>query len=535
MSVTQEATLTADTLDPAEADQLVSLRLMLEQAQAAAKASNRLERVTATVLLDAVVERVTHLVAVTRSLTVRPTTKLEDLVAQVRESLGDSWRPNVLPTIRQLHRARNSAQHEALPPDAESVPSWAAATTSYVSSLVQAQWQRDIQRVVVTDAIEDPELRLPLEKATAHLAEGDYHASITAAVDSLSIAHQKWLDLHRRARSALSKPFHTDVIDRKSFEYLERRVDAISGEVRALTFSSDGAEWLWLQETKNLPADALDRDAAVRAIAFCYWWIVRFETAARDWVPDREMRAVRARRHVRTGAASPSVGAIIDVRNDYDDAELTVVVQLRDVPPEEDYDYWAARVRRHLSQEWSARSGFVDKDGTATLWSITEDTAEERIACLASALEEADRDLENHRRSEQARIAEMDEKRAAFANLQNLPEWAGTPQADLFDVHESKFEVEIPIRPVTSAGWHAHLPGAVRKVMFDGRRAAPSVLFAGESSLRLMAADPSEISELLAEVVSAVESTARDLAARAEDKRARIERVRTAIGRAISD
>ena len=97
-----------------EVEQLVSLRLALEDARLQARRAGTYRRGAAIVALDAAVERATALVAFTRGIRVTPTTKLDDLISHLKESLGTMWAPTVLPDIKHLRRARNAVQHEAL-------------------------------------------------------------------------------------------------------------------------------------------------------------------------------------------------------------------------------------------------------------------------------------------------------------------------------------------------------------------------------------------------------------------------------------
>lgn len=63
-----------------EVEQLVALRLSLEDALSRAKGATKYRRGTAIVALDATIERASSIVAVTRSLPIPKSGKLEDLI-----------------------------------------------------------------------------------------------------------------------------------------------------------------------------------------------------------------------------------------------------------------------------------------------------------------------------------------------------------------------------------------------------------------------------------------------------------------------
>lgn len=77
-----------------ELEQLVALRLSLEDALSRAKGATKYRRGTAIVALDATVERASSIVAVTRSLSIPTNGKLEDLISRLRESFGSTWKPS---------------------------------------------------------------------------------------------------------------------------------------------------------------------------------------------------------------------------------------------------------------------------------------------------------------------------------------------------------------------------------------------------------------------------------------------------------
>src|SRR5699024_4024298 len=141
-----------------ETEQLLSLRVALEDALLRAKGAGRYRRGSAIVALDAVVERASWIVMVTRGLTPPKNGKLDDYISQLVQHL-QTWKPPILTDIKQLRRARNSAQHEGLEPDRDQLPVWSHATEFYVTSLIDAQFSIDLKQIVLSDAIQDEALR----------------------------------------------------------------------------------------------------------------------------------------------------------------------------------------------------------------------------------------------------------------------------------------------------------------------------------------------------------------------------------------
>ncbi|WP_142061270.1 hypothetical protein [Pseudarthrobacter sp. B4EP4b] len=372
-----------------EVEQLVALRLSLEDALTRAKGATKYRRGTAIVALDATVERASSIVAVTRSLPIPKSGKLEDLISSLRESFGSSWKPAVLPDIRHLRRARNASQHEGLEPDREQVPLWASAANVYVSSLIDAQFDVDILTVALSDAIRDPRLRQFIREAETARAAGEPGSCVDKATEAYGEASTRWTRLRGDRRPAFA-PTSSQLLDKKSHDFVNGRIDNVQSVLDAAAFSQDLAEAEWFTSAIAEPSEVMDADDAERVLAFAFEWIVEYERAAASWTPNRRHRAAVARRKVRSGAGPARIDSCVSV--DFRYGTIRAIFSIADVPPEKDYSVWARTVQDLLAEGDLTSSWTVSDDGTIEVRRAVKapsDTADE-VEVLSSALKQAD-------------------------------------------------------------------------------------------------------------------------------------------------
>ncbi|MFC9352935.1 hypothetical protein [Arthrobacter sp. NPDC057013] len=377
------------TLTVHEVEQLVALRLSLEDSLSRAKGATKYRRGTAIVALDATVERASSIVAVTRSLPIPKSGKLEDLISSLRESFGSSWKPAVLPDIRHLRRARNASQHEGLEPDREQVPLWASAANVYVSTLIEAQFNVDILSVVLSDAIRDPDLRQFIREAEIARASGEPSTCVDRVKAAYREASMRWTSLHRNRRPAFA-PTSSELLDKKSYDYLGGRIDNVQSVLGAAAFSQDLAEAEWFTVAIAEQSDVLDADDAERVLSFVFEWIVEYERAAASWTPNRRHRAAVARRRVRSGDGPARIDKCLSV--DHSHGEVRAIFRIADVPAEADYPAWTRTVRKLLPSADPVQYWTVFDDGTIEVRSAIaapSDAADE-VEVLTSALKQAD-------------------------------------------------------------------------------------------------------------------------------------------------
>lgn len=410
-----------------EVEQLVALRLSLEDALSRAKGATKYRRGTAIVALDATVERASSIVAVTRSLSIPTNGKLEDLISRLRESFGSSWKPTVLPDIRHLRRARNASQHEGLEPDREQVPVWAGAAKVYVSSLIEAQFGVDILSVVLSDAIQDPDLRQFIHTAEVARAAGEPGACVDRAKEAYREVSMKWARLHGSRRPAFA-PFSSELFDKKSYDFVNGRIDNVQSVLDAAAFSQDLAEAEWFTQAVAEQSDVLDSDDAERVLSFVFEWIVEYERAAASWTPNRRHRAALARRSVRSGEGSARIDKCLSV--DFRHGDIRATFKIADVPAEADYPAWARTLRELLQHTDPNQYWTVFDDGTIEIRRAVDApsaTADE-VDVLSSALKQADvvmhEELQASLRKEQLARQRRDEYAESLETIRaGLPVW----------------------------------------------------------------------------------------------------------------
>lgn len=379
-----------ESLTSHEVEQLISLRIALTEAVSNAKRAGRYKRGAAIVALDATVERASSIVATTRGIAIPKNGALEDLISKLKQHFGSEWAPRVLPDIRHLRRARNAAQHEGLEPDREQLPRWASATETYVYSLIAAQYKVDVRRIVLADAVQDLELREMISRAEVAREQKDYRASVVECSLAYEEARTRWNGLQRNHRVKRS-PIITQVFDRPSFEYLDSRVTIIEQIEAASSFSSSPAEAEWFVRTIAEQGDVFDEEDADRSLSFAFQWVVEFERAAEAWTPDRYHRAALAQRQVRAAPVPAHIGGCssVDVQDDTVVAELL----LADVPSEDQYEQWRARLHELLASEtawW-----MISDAGTVTLMKRLNGTTDlsPEIEALKTALQRVHLDI----------------------------------------------------------------------------------------------------------------------------------------------
>lgn len=441
-------------LSPEDAHQLLVVRGMLDEAvRYGAKATN-LQRVTALVVLDGVVERVTHLVAVTRGLKIGRNDGLDEIVSKVKEDLGQTWKARGLAEVRQLHRARNSAQHEGLGPDRQDIPNWSRGTTSYVRSLVDAQFNVDIEHLALTDVVDDAELRAGLEEAAANLAGGEFSECVSRCGEVVESARRRWTSLHTPAAWAAIR--HKRLFSKDPIDGVKAYIETIEDTVSLATFAPDAAEAAWFLRIGKEPADLLGPDDADRALAFATNWVLGFEEAATTWIPDRLARYERAQRLVRSDPESMSrVCGIVDVQLE-GSTSLQVAVRIENVPQESLFDEWKDLVQHELWRIYDRAAKWgVRRDGTASILLGLGGDLKEHVERLDRALLEADQTLTTRisgaiegARTRLVGVATFEE---GLAGWSDRPEWLRSARLDL-DNFFTELELDPAVHGATVDG-----------------------------------------------------------------------------------
>lgn len=480
-----------------QVEQLVSLRMLLEDSLSRAKGPGKYRRGSAIVSLDAAVERATAMVAVTRGLKVGTNVKLDDLISQVKQHLGPSWNPKVLPDIKHLRRARNASQHEGLEPDREQIPLWASATDAYVTTLIDAEFSIDIHQVVLSDAVKDEKLRDLIRRAENKRSQGDFRSSADLAIEAFSGAFNSWKNLRGR-REPHFKPFSREIVDEKVFDYLSRRID-VHGEVfDASVFSADAAESVWFISVMGERGDVLTPEDVDRVISFSFEWVVGFERAAENWIENRRHVAEVAARLKRTEHVAASIYECSNVKIEH--GNIVVIFRIQNVPQEEDdYQVWARVLQQYLPErsaegDWWAVTGAGTVEirkplDTAGDFSIELDALAEALNRAheeIKRLDEMERQREREKRSEQEDFARM------ISSIRDrLPGWlkdvvyypSGGMGGDREIVLELSQEVSYLEAPEIESGHTLFARMALRNILAQHEKVSQCYLLGSEHSL----------------------------------------------------
>lgn len=397
---------------------------MLEDARRRAAAANRYSRGAAVVALDATVERAAYLVALRRNLSLGDKATLNDIHSRLVESLDHHWRPAVWGQVRNLREARNGAQHKGLVPDRDELPGWIAATEAYVHSLVLAEYSVDLKAVVLADAIADGHLANLVRTAGDSLAAGDITGSVKAATYAFDAAVARWSALYKRS---VYRPGIASHLGFMGNDQAAKALAELDRQAVEASFASSVAELHWFNSARKEPVDVLDADDADRILAFVFSWVVAFEVALSEWVPDRRHRADVAARRIRTSGRRAGIAAVGRVTRQ--GIGYAVTFQLEDVPDANSYDAWAETLGRLLASDDERKRWRVAPDGRVSLTTFGgAQPSGEDVSLLDQALAGVEDAVESARLERAHAEAQMETQRAQHeADLDQIrdqiPDW----------------------------------------------------------------------------------------------------------------
>ncbi len=450
-------------VDAADTRDLIALRFMLEDALLRVSTAHRYSRGSAVVALDAAVERAAYLVVLRRGINVNQRDSLGDLHSKLVQKLEATWTPTMWAQVRHLHAARNGAQHRGQTPAAEDVSAWAAAARAYVTSLVSAEYDVDLDRLVLADAVRRNALAELVRTAETSLVAGDVPSSVQASKDAFEAAVGMWSRMHARSRRRFRATYHPAFAVPDSAEQAIEILERASAE---RSFASSAAEYAWFTAACRDRVELLDADDAERILAFTFGWIVSFELAADQWTPNRRRRADVAARRVRTTADHASILGIRRVKREPPFTNVTF--ELADVPAIDSYDAWADALAKFL-REAESRRWRVGDDGTVTL--VVHSGAVpsgDDVNALVQALANVDEAMaaeKLHQAEEDARLrnerAERNREVSALAT--SLPAWV------------EKIEFENQGRSYGN-GWLIWVESSVEKLRFPNTGQLPEWL-----------------------------------------------------------
>lgn len=413
------------TVTPLAAQELVQLKALLDQAVTAAKSGAAVQRLTAVVLLDAVNERVMHVVATPLGAVIPERATFDQAAEKIAGPLGNTWNRAGWQDVRRLHRVRNLAQHEGLAADRDLLPAWTAATVLFTRTLVELVYGVNLDEVTVADAVRDPEIAGSLRSAETALAVEDAPTAVRAAGEAFFGARRKWLS-RRPGREPFA--FHRIGGSTSFNDPLRGVADALKEIVESdavSAFATDPAEHLWF---RSIIADRMTPPTeaeAQRAVAFAFWWIVRWEAFSATYPVDRRQAQQQALRRTRRSPEDVARVEGVQVRL-YDGGPGRAKFGLVDVPPDELFDDWARAVAARLADVTGAAHPHVESSGTLTVTVTAEADYVALALSVAAAVALAEEDVRvSQAAAAQQRAAHkrLDEEYRGRLREHQLPEW----------------------------------------------------------------------------------------------------------------
>jgi hypothetical protein len=414
------ATMTCMTMTRHAAGDLVQLRALLDQALAAVRSDAPLARVTAVVLLDAVNERAMHIAAGAAGAHLSENDKFEQSFNKLSAALGTKWSRDGWGDVRRLHRSRNLAQHEGMPPDRDSVAGWAAATETFASAVVEAACGVQLNDLVLSDALRDPDASSAFRRGEEALRERQPEQAFDAAVEAFNVGRLKWLR-QKPLHGYRSKPFRLDVIDSGVWEYIEQELEALQDLAIVGAFVADPGDYLWFSDMMRSRRQVTPTvDEAQRALSFVFWWLVRWEAFSQSYIPDRRAHELRQRREIRpANHRGPASISDVAVRHLWED-RWEVRLRLRDLPAEPEFGAWQEHVAARLREV--ADHPYVEEDGVLVLQIPASADHDAVRAAIESALRDAEQDVVDRQLAAQhARVAREAEAAQYAQGLLALP------------------------------------------------------------------------------------------------------------------
>jgi hypothetical protein len=253
----------------------------------------------------------------------------------------------------ELHRARNSVQHEGILPLAEQLPLWLAETEQLVDALVAASFEVGLDAVRSADGVADADLRGLLEEAEDLLQGGDAPGSFDRSWSALEEARREFRQktgLHRM--SPTLGVGHGSVIGMDDgLKSVAAELGKLSGEMEVSAFTAEPGEWLWFRQRQGElfgRGPAPTRAEAGRAFVFALGWILRYESyISRHGVDRWERLREEARAPVTGVPGGPHIAAVGEgerlPRRRGEGEARNWIFELTDVPDSEPSFEWAVR------------------------------------------------------------------------------------------------------------------------------------------------------------------------------------------------
>jgi hypothetical protein len=266
--------------------------------------------------------------------------------------------------FKELHAARNQAQHQGILPAPEQLPRWLDETEALVTYLVERCFGVNLSTVGSASAVDDERLRGTLSEAEQAIEEGQ----AKQAIELCWQAAQAGLATFKR-HTGLGGDSPKGSLGRELSDVraIEDKIASLERQLELSLFASEPGEWMWFEQCREETARGLEPTIgeARRGFVFVLSWVLRMESyvsrhGADRWERWQQLRAPK------TGL--PGGPHIQDVsrgtRPLLSKDETEWVIQLTDVPDFENPDFgWAISAAQEHSDDPNLKHAYLSRAG----------------------------------------------------------------------------------------------------------------------------------------------------------------------------
>lgn len=265
------------------AQALVRLRLLSDEAARRCDDNSPAGQHQALIALDGACEFALWLAAHRRDIEVKHGTGFAVLYSKIVEATG--WRFPGWVTVKQMHEARNSAQHAAVISDSSQMPGWRDVSLAFIDAICVEVFDTRLTDILLSDAVRDLSLREMLRAGEEKLSVSTVE-SVSFAFRALDLALYGW----RKQLGHAVVPLFP-----QGQQIPEPTSTLMVGFDEVQPFATNPGEYVWLrrawQEVEMASWVPTVEDAR-RALAFVTTWVVRWELFTLGY-PDAEWAAHR--------------------------------------------------------------------------------------------------------------------------------------------------------------------------------------------------------------------------------------------------
>ncbi len=373
-------------IDLTTAQELIDLRVLLDAAVNFSKKPGPLREVLGPVLLDGALERAIFL-AGTRASEIRSEKDRLDDVLNRLIGQRQSRPQQHIASVKNLHKARNAAQHQGVRCHPEDIEGWSISVSAMVNWLVIEFVGAELSEVTLGSAVRDGTFRDKLVDAEADLECGDHRAAVRSARSVMEEAFRAWqvqvvgIEKSTSIRRGGPVPSHT--------RDLEDSLMKLRRGVLVASLAPDAGESAWFVDQWS--GFGLDRAEAERYVRFVIRWVSAFEaTPARSRLY-RHARATLEQRMVRSGEGPATVDHVEIEKMQRHEGKLDIRVHMKDVPAGTEFRPWVEAARDSLQESLGGDGEvFSDLDGAFYLYGIAPAMASSLAGYLKGALSHAE-------------------------------------------------------------------------------------------------------------------------------------------------